>query len=522
MAALLIIEPPDSGSLALFYQTITLLLVLICIVWIFRVRSLARLRANIRRIYGLSEDVLSSSSAEEMQQRLSLALPGILGFRGARIWLEGHMGRVLDPAIAGTGEPPESALRCFRSGELVREQTPRRRLWLPMRSAQRAMGVLELQEGKRGLRLNFEEESALRHLANQVAIALQLIDQNALREQVLRNERLGAVGQLISGVASELHVPVARLAAELRELRESPETTGPALEQLSHLAEDASRTVSRLVAIGTSGQGPPQPVDVLALLRTLTEFRAKAWRLQAIEAEFKPPAEEVVILASPGQLEQAILSLFIHAEHALTQQSRRSLTLSAVRSAGQALIELTTTARAAGDSPSMHVVQEIIRNQGGSLRIRPQGDEVRFIIALPLTRHYNAAQPDQPRRVVSRSLTILLIEPDVTTRRALMETLSAEDHRVIPAQSGGEALDLAGRMAFDALFATSSLPDGKWVDMYEHARRLLPTFVLLHDGSAPAGLDRRDVLLLGKPVQPRELQRVLDTIADRIAPARTE
>ena len=64
------------------------------------------------------------------------------------------------------------------------------------------------------------------------------------------------------------------------------------------------------------------------------------------------------------------------------------------------------------------------------------------------------------------------------------------------------------------LFASSAPPDGKWVNLYELARRMVPAFVLLHPAGA-APFDTREVLLLGKPVQPRELHALLEAVAGR-------
>ena len=59
-----------------------------------------------------------------------------------------------------------------------------------------------------------------RSVANQVASAIKLQEQQSLREQLFRGEKLAATGTMISGIAGELRSPVetiSKLSTDLME-----------------------------------------------------------------------------------------------------------------------------------------------------------------------------------------------------------------------------------------------------------------------------------------------------------------
>ena len=49
-----------------------------------------------------------------------------------------------------------------------------------------------------------DEQTLTQHLANQIGVAIKLLDQRSVREQLFRTEKLAAVGQLISGIVNDL------------------------------------------------------------------------------------------------------------------------------------------------------------------------------------------------------------------------------------------------------------------------------------------------------------------------------
>src|SRR5260370_33794590 len=111
------------------------------------------------------------------------------------------------------------------------------------------LGVVELHHNASFHYFSQAEQASIQHLANQVATALKLQEQQSIREQLFRSEKLAAAGQLISDVANELRSPLESIAALASALR-SRQDKDSHLE-LQSIADEASRdseTVARVVS----------------------------------------------------------------------------------------------------------------------------------------------------------------------------------------------------------------------------------------------------------------------------------
>lgn len=523
--ALLLFETDGGGVIT---PLILLPLFAALILWVFRYRRLTRLRETMAQIYSLSEQIHAAGSATQIQQRLARSLPNILHVRGARLWQEAQSGNGLEPAVGTSAQAPPGAVACFRMGQAVEETSPRRRIFIPMQVAGRTTGVLEMLPSRRWLGASTEEKAGLRHLANQAAIALQVIDQGALREQVIRSERMGAVGQLISGVAAELNQPMLRLADGLQTLRSEPTTlTRDNLDQLLRDASQVSATISRLISFGRSGVGPPMPIDLNKMVKDLCDFRAQTWRLQGMDLRLNLHTDALTVVAAAGQLEQAILSVMIHAEQTIVKQPRRVLTITTKRESSAAIIDLSFPGLAPAAQPDrerdslpggLAFAAEILRSQSGAFQAFALSGESHYQMVLPVS-----TQTGAPRRIaelpaIAGAMTFLVLEPDSTSRRMCLEALAAFDQRGVFVPSADDALVLAGRMRFDGILSSITPPDCSWEELFERIRRLVPAFVLLHDGVPPAvppHIDPAALLHLRRPVQATALGEVLSAIESR-------
>ena len=129
---------------------------------------------------------------------------------------------IVDPA-APHGAMAAAVAACFRERALIAIPDTRRSaffnkeegaaaqrsmLLVPMLAQGELVGVLELHHSENLHYFNQAEQAAMQHLANQVATALTLEEQQAIREQLFRSEKLAAAGQLISDVADELRAPL--------------------------------------------------------------------------------------------------------------------------------------------------------------------------------------------------------------------------------------------------------------------------------------------------------------------------
>jgi K+-sensing histidine kinase KdpD len=519
--------------------TATFSILLASVVWYLRVQRLTRLRETVNAVTALSEEVLSSSSIAEIQSRLEPRIVSQLAVARARIYLWNEEANTLDPAIPnGSGGPvqidsgDDGLRRAFTTGTSIAEDSPRACLWLPMITAGRTFGVLELESASDTRRFHPDEREALQHLANQIAMAVRLLDQRQLREQALRGERLGAVGQLIAGIAGELRVPLERITRESRQLVDSP---NPAvfrvtLQSIEEQASLASSTLDRLVSFSRVDQASVRPIDLNQIIEALVEFRGQHWRTQLIEARLTLSDQPLVIVGSSGQIEQALLSLFIQAEQSLAGIEPRRLGISSANRGEEALIEIHSNAPIASsesaDGPwALSVARGIVENHGGSIRTVQSRNGAQFLIHLPLTSSDAVAvENPRPSRRLSRSLNLLLVEPDLASSRHALAVLGNRNQRVVPVTSAGEAIEILNRFRFDAILASVSVGDMEWSQFLESSKPHVAAIVALQE-SFDANVQQRTPgaqFALRKPVEDAEIDEVLVQVEDLLSISRAK
>jgi hypothetical protein len=236
-------------------------------------------------------------------------------------------------------------------------------------------------------------------------------------------------------------------------------------------------------------------VDLNQVLRQLIELRAQSWRLHLLNAEVVAPPEPMLVLASRGHIEQALLSLLVHAEQALDGAEEKTLRISAAAAQGTARIEIAFSAAGPAGSDleagmwGLGVTRGLIESHGGELRLREDQKRCTIVVNMPLTQ----AQPGASRAaeaLPARPLTLLLVHPELQQLRPVIVQLGGLDQRAIPAASGQEAIEMASRIHFDAVFAARHLPDLAWQDFAARVREHCTVTGMLTTASdhAPAGL----------------------------------
>jgi len=187
---------------------------------------------------------------------------------------------------------------------------------LELSELQDAFGTMagNLREMHRALDRQVEQERKVRE-------ALQ-----SLQRQVVRQERLAAVGLLVSGVAHELNNPLQAIlgTAELleREERLSPEAQNEIafVKTQSGRAREIIRNLSRF---SSQQSGPPQPVDLREVISEVEQLRARELMALSIVLQVDaPPCRHVQ--ANFTEIEQVILNFVINAQQSIEGAYRES------------------------------------------------------------------------------------------------------------------------------------------------------------------------------------------------------
>ena len=541
------IIPPNALLVAVFA------LVTALVIWWLRERLLARQRRWLRALTGLAEDVVSATTPAEIYRTLANILPRV--FQGAEmaLYIFNRNSNTLDPVHEDGGERSRIAVNapmagvssavalCFRNRaslaipdlarsplfEQERTAVPATALFIPMITHQEVLGVLVLTFDDRR-RVARDAQAALQHVANQIAISLKLQEQKQIREQLLRSERMAATGQLISGVAADLRVPLATIRTLADDVAaRTPEANGD-ISAIAYEAERASAILTRLVSFANPDNTETQPVDLNTVLATIVEFRRREWEVRGFDWQARFADAPLTVVGVPAQLEQVLLNLFVAAEAVLERSSEKKLRVETRATGDKAIIAIDYSDsgehagarhRSNGGGSTglgLQVCQAILQTHGGELRIDSSPPVTQLEIELPMQpSEADANEARQRSARPSRHITALIVDPEVSAQRRLMALLAGRGHRAVPVNSAEDGLDLSHRLKFDVVFCAVRLPGLNWVEFQHKVRRHVPVFVLVSEGfDADLSRSFREGAgwVIGRALEPEEVERVLTAI----------
>ena len=144
-------------------------------------------------------------------------------------------------------------------------------------------------------------------------LANNVLELEHAREQLLREERLAAVGRLSSAIAHEIRNPVAMIASSIATAKE---LTGPEREEMFAIASDEANRLSRLTTEFLDYASIRTPTLTETSVGELVGYVADASRAHAsmkgIHFEVQE-ADGVKVRADEGQLQQALMNLLLNA-----------------------------------------------------------------------------------------------------------------------------------------------------------------------------------------------------------------
>jgi signal transduction histidine kinase len=523
--------------------------------WWAWTQHLGAQRRSMHAFYTLSEQIFAAPSSAKIAEKLAETLPSILQATTVRLYLSNRRTMSLEsvptdadpePMAVSLEGPAEGlaagAVKCFQNRALLnvpdvrrnalvnagwKSGLPRSAMFAPLLAQLDVLGVIEVGSTRRLGYFTPEEQATLQYLANQVAASMKLEEQQAVREQLFRSEKLAATGQLISGVANDLRAPLERiqeLSASLLGAGGSSEID-LGLRQLTAEAQRAFEIVSRLVSFARPAETGTRMVDVNVLAGSLMQFREPEWKTLGLRVQNRLSPAPAIVLGVEGQIEEVFLNLLVSAEQSASRSGSKTLEVTSSLIGGRVVVEIhcpDDAARPAAGEPNfsdsnLEVCRVITQNHGGELRVRRQTGGMSFDVDLPLAPASDPRPISSAPPALRRVLTLMLVDSDPGAQRQLLRLLSGRGHRVVPARAD-EAADLAHRLRFDGVVWALRPGGSKWSDFQERLRELIPTFVLVSDGydaDLAASLQESGGCLLGRPLQEAELERVLGAVEAR-------
>ena len=173
--------------------------------------------------------------------------------------------------------------------------------------------VDKLREAREALAAQMEEERRMRQ------------EVESLQRQIIRQERLAAIGVLLSGIAHELNNPLQAISGFAQLLQRDPDIQADMRSDLALIHKEsarASRIIRNLSRFSRQQDAPPSLVYLNDIVMSVVELRQRRLDEQNIKLEVEDGASQPV-RAVMAELQQVLLNFVINAEQAVTAVKTR-------------------------------------------------------------------------------------------------------------------------------------------------------------------------------------------------------
>ncbi len=389
-----------------------------------------------------------------------------------------------------------------------------------------------------------------------------------LDRELVQAQKMDALGQLVPGIAHELNNPLAAIIAFSQLIRRDARLPGDLRHDADLLvgeAETIRRIVQHLLEFARPRPPERHPTQLRPLVQSVVDLQSYLIAAAEVTVEIDIADDVPPVHLDRALMQQALLNLMLNASQALRatrRGGRLAIRATADRSATPAVVHLVVAHDGPGGADAQHerpfarspeasheagaagrglaVAHAIVAQHGGSLRHEPaDGGGATFVVELPFAvPNAETAQPAAPRHEEPRGRTptgdraagdepgrprVLVVEDDSPIGRFLAKALTLVGCEPVVAETGGEAVDLVRREAFDAVLCDHRMPGMSGTEVFEAAVRVRPElanrFVIttgdVLDPALREFAEMHGIGLLAKPFDLDSVGRTVRAVVER-------
>jgi two-component system NtrC family sensor kinase len=287
--------------------------------------------------------------------------------------------------------PPDSS---WQNGDKV---------FIPLQSTRAAfIGCISMDDPRDPGRVTVEEISKIEVLAGDLAVT---VDNAALHRQLVRSEKLAAMGQLVAGVAHELNNPLTSICG-YSELLTDEIKEGPPRQKLDKMIREAQRMrriIENLLRFARQNSLEKKSANLEALVMEVFALREYNIRNNnvAVQIDIQPELPQVAL--DEDQFKQILLNLLNNSMDALDGVRNKRIHIEGVRRGHRVVLHFddngpgftepsrvfdpfyTTKPVGKGTGLGLSICYGIVKEHGGevhAMNLSPRG--ARVVLELPL------------------------------------------------------------------------------------------------------------------------------------------
>jgi signal transduction histidine kinase len=392
--------------------------------------------------------------------------------------------------------------------------------------------------------LHLRLEDQVRQRTNELETALDQL-RNA-QEQVVKQERLRALGMMAGGIAHDFNNTLTMTLGYGELLLPWFAKTAPDskehgyMQHIVQAAQDATHVVRGLREF----YRPPDknemrsPVCLSMLCEQVVAFTAPKWRAKRRDHAGRIDVQTAVVpvpkvLGCAPELREVVINLIFNAVDAMPAgglltvgtQAEGDMVRLTVSDTGIGMTEeerdrclepFYTTKGEGGSGLGLAVAYGIIDRHGGRIEIEStKGKGTTFSLLLPVTSQETSEVAPAEEPAVAAPLRVLVVDDQEIICELLAEHLRADGHEVAYALDGAQALESFQATPFDLVITDQSMPGLNGEELGREVRRTHPhTPVILLTGfgdemKASGILPEGITMVLSKPVAASDLRRAV-------------
>ncbi len=387
-----------------------------------------------------------------------------------------------------------------------------------------------------------------------VLVLREVTEQRRIEEQLQRQERLAAIGQLAAGIAHDFNNLMAVILLYAQLLARSPHLIAKEREQIKTIdaqAQRAARLIEQILDFSRRAVFERRPLDLLSLLKEEVKLLQRTLP-ENIEIQFMHGVGNYIVQADVTRMQQTIMNLAFNARDAMPEGGRLQFKLAhlllddaeqtplplmppgswvrlSVKDSGTGIAPavmdhifepfVTTKEPGKGTGLGLSQVHGIVAQHEGFIAVQSEpGAGATFDIYLPaMMVQADSVSTELPETAVpGRGERLLVVEDEPDLREALVESLTLLQYDVVATANGAEALALLEQgTVVDLIICDVIMPKMGGIPFVQALQQRDSSPPVIFVTGHPLDIDADSLrkigvrIVLSKPVQPAQLSQAI-------------